>query len=325
MPETKRKLTALSLSLVLVMSATVAVAFVSSTGAQQAGNEPGNNGTVESFTVANLAAPPAVEQGDAVTVTANITNPNSFTETQEVEYRFDGAVVVREEITLEAGETTTVTYTFDSSGTEIGQSFHGVYTETRGADAPIEVVEEIQPFEVSNLTAPETATVNETVTVNATISNPNAYDDTRSVEFRFNGDLVETREVTVEEESSTTVEFELETEGVASGEYVYSVFTRDLGESGLLALEADDDGESDPPDNGDDNGDDSDDGENGDEGDNGEDGENGESDPPDNGDENGDDSNDGENGENGESDPPDNGGNSNDGENGGDSDEGAES
>lgn len=242
MSETKRKLTALSLGLMLVMSATVAVAFIGSTGAQQAGNDAGNNGTVESFTVANLAAPTAVEQGDSVRVTADIGNPNNVTETQEVEYRFDGAVVIREEITLGPGESTTVAYNFDTSRTEIGQSFHGVYTETRGADAPIAVVEEIQSFEVTELNASDTATVGETVTVNATISNPNGFDDSRSVEFRFGGDLVETREVTVEANSSTTVEFQLGTQAVAPGEYVYSVFTRDLGQSGLLTLEASEDG-----------------------------------------------------------------------------------
>ncbi|MEF8822260.1 MAG: hypothetical protein V5A52_08275, partial [Halovenus sp.] len=63
--------------------------------------------TGESFTVANLTAPAVVEQGDQVEVTATIENPNDVAYTQTVQYRFDGDVLVREEISLEAGESAT--------------------------------------------------------------------------------------------------------------------------------------------------------------------------------------------------------------------------
>jgi len=93
--------------------------------------------TGASFTVSNLTAPGTVERNQSVDVSATITNPNDVVETQEVTFRFDGEVLIREQVTLEAGESTTFSTTLDTTGLEPGTSFHGVYTREDGATAQL--------------------------------------------------------------------------------------------------------------------------------------------------------------------------------------------
>jgi len=46
-------------------------------------------------------------------------------------------------------------------------------------------------FDVSELDGPDAVAVGETVTVTATVSNPNEFETTQPVEFRFDGDVVD--------------------------------------------------------------------------------------------------------------------------------------
>jgi hypothetical protein len=191
-----------------------------------------------SFTVGNLSAPEGVQRGTTVTVNATVSNPNDVTETQRVEFRFDGALIAAERVTIPGGESTTVSYNVNTSGVTPGEYVHGVYTRTDGELAQLSVVDQVDSFEVSNLTAPETATVGETVNVTATVTNPNAFAIEQGVEFRFDGALAAAQNVTVEGNSSTTVTFAVGTEGLEPGTYVHQVFTREFGDSALLTLTA---------------------------------------------------------------------------------------
>ncbi|MFC5133718.1 MULTISPECIES: DUF7282 domain-containing protein [Haloferacaceae] len=209
--------------------------------------------TGESFTVSNLTAPDVVERNETVDVAATITNPNDVAETQEVTFRFDGEVLVREDVTLEAGESTEFNTTVDTTGLETGTAFHGVYTREDGAAARLLVVETIQSFGVSNLTAPANATVDEPVSVTATVTNPNAFAIEQPVEYRFDGALVDARNVDLDGGESTTVEFELDARASTPGTYIHSVFSVDFGENALITLEPADEGDTgDDADEGDD-------------------------------------------------------------------------
>ena len=214
--------------------------------------EPAELTTGESFDVSELTAPQVVEQGDEVQVNATITNPNDAADTQEVEYRFDGEVLVREEISLEPGESTTFTTTVNTTEKEMALTFHGVYTRDRGAGDQIRIVEEIQSFHVSNLTAPETVSVGENLTVTATVTNPNEFPVTQPVQYRFDGNLVETQSVAVDGEDSETVEFQIATDDLELGTYIHSVFSIDFGQNALITVDTvDDTDEGDEADEGD--------------------------------------------------------------------------
>ncbi|OYR49686.1 hypothetical protein DJ73_17435 [Halorubrum sp. Ea1] len=264
--------------------------------------------TGESFAVADLTAPTVIEQGDTLEVTATIENPNDAADTQTVEYRFNGNVTFREEVRLEAGETTMINASVNTSELVSDTYIHGVYTQADGQPAQVQVVDEIASFRVTGLSAPASVTTDDTVTVEATIQNPNTFGIDQPVEFRFDGDLVETQNVDLDAESSTTVQFEINTEGTTPGTYIHSIFSNDFGQDAIITVEAPDDA---PPTDGEDDGD----GDDGDDAEDGEDAEDG------NDAENGDDTEDGDDsaGENG--DEADDGDESDDGT---DSDDGAD-
>ncbi|WP_185955687.1 DUF7282 domain-containing protein [Halorubrum cibi] len=223
--------------------------------------------TGESFVVDNLTAPAVVERGDALDVTATVENPNDEADTQTVEYRFDGNVSAREEVSLDAGESTDFTTTVDTSEIASDAYIHGVYTREDGQPAQVLIVDEIVSFGVTDLTAPESVTAGDTVSVNATVSNPNEFAHEQPVQFRFDGDLVETRSVELEASNSTTVQFEIPTDGTPAGMYIHSVFSNDFGQDAIITIEAPDD--DDDADDGDADDGDVDDGDAGDDADDG--------------------------------------------------------
>jgi hypothetical protein len=286
--------------------------------------------TGESFDVSGLTAPEVIERGTALNVNATIENPNDEADTQTVEYRFDGNVSVRETVSLDAGESTNVTVALNTSAVASDGYIHGVYTRERGQAAQVLIVDEIVSFGVTDLSAPESVTAGDNVTVEATVSNPNEFAIEQPIQFRFDGDLVETRAVELDGENETTVQFEIDTEGTPPGTYIHSVFSNDFGQDAIISVEAPDDGSEDGEDgedgtdgedgedgtNGED-GEDGTDGEDGEDGTNGEDGEDG-TDGEDS--ENGEDGTDGEDGEDGTN--GEDGEDGTDGENGGDGTDG---
>jgi acyl dehydratase len=207
--------------------------------------------TGESFVVTSLTAPEIVVRGDTLSVTATIENPNDEADTQTVDYRFNGNVSGRDRISLNAGESTNITPTVDTSIIASGNYVHGVYTRSAGQPAQVRVVDEIVPFGVTGLTAPESVTAGDNVTVNATVSNPNDFPLERSIQFRFDGDLVETQNVDLDGESSTTVQFQVNTEGTPPGTYIHSVFSSEFGQDAIITVESPGDDAEDGPEDGD--------------------------------------------------------------------------
>jgi hypothetical protein len=206
--------------------------------------DDGGNVTTESFEVSNLTAPSVVERGETVTVNATVTNPGEASATETVEFRFDGGVFATETVELDGGESTTVSFSIDTASVESGQYFHGVYTDARGEPAQLRIVDEIESFDVANLSAPATATVGDEVTVTANVTNPNDFTIAQEVEFRFDGDVVAAQDVEIDAEGATVVEFQVGTEGIEPGTYIHEVFTREFGQSALITLEA---GDGEPP------------------------------------------------------------------------------
>lgn len=194
--------------------------------------------TSDSFVVTDLAAPSVVEKGSGVTVRATITNPSDTNASQQVEFRFDGEVLASEQISLGAGESIEWELSLNTSEIATGNHIHGVYTRAHGMPAQLLIVEEVQSFRVSNLSAPEAVAVGDNITVNATISNPNEFAHEQRVEYRFSGDLVGSRNVSLQAGASTTVEFSMNADERTAGTYIHSVFSREFGQSTLVTLES---------------------------------------------------------------------------------------
>ncbi|MCU4754158.1 hypothetical protein OB919_19605 [Halobacteria archaeon AArc-curdl1] len=112
-------------------------------------------------------------------------------------------------------------------------------------DEPEEDVEETESFTVDDLEAPENATVGDVITVTATITNPTEEEATQDVQFRLEGNLVDSQSLTLESEESETVTFDVDTSDIAPGEYVHMVLTDEFGQVAFITLEAAEDEETD--------------------------------------------------------------------------------
>ncbi|WP_226479922.1 surface glycoprotein [Natrinema amylolyticum] len=95
----------------------------------------------EGFSVSDLGAPANASQGDTITVTANVSNTAAESATSMVDYVFDGEVVDSEELTIDAGATTTVEfqYTVDA---EAGDYEHGISADNNEQTATLTVSED---------------------------------------------------------------------------------------------------------------------------------------------------------------------------------------
>ncbi|WP_254530949.1 DUF7282 domain-containing protein [Natrinema gelatinilyticum] len=101
----------------------------------------------------------------------------------------------------------------------------------------------VDAFNVTDLSAPESAMVGETITVNATVENPTDEERTEAIQFRLEGDLVTEQNLTLESGESDTVEFEVDTSGIPPGEYIHMVLADETGEVAMIELTEDTDTE----------------------------------------------------------------------------------
>ncbi|GAA0244919.1 hypothetical protein GCM10009000_070860 [Halobacterium noricense] len=135
------------------------------------------------FDVSNLQASDEVEQGETLTVSADVTNTGNQQDTQTVEYRFDDleTPVLTKNVTLDAGESTAVEFDVDTSGIDNGTYEHGVFTEDDSETANVTVLEAF--FDVTITDAPEEANVGDTINVTADVTNTGEATDEQTVEY----------------------------------------------------------------------------------------------------------------------------------------------
>jgi len=72
--------------------------------------------------------------------------------------------------------------------------------------------------------------------VTANVSNPTDEERTEAIQFRLDGDLVAEQNVTLESGASEDVEFEVDTTGLAAGDYIHMVLSDESGEVAALEL-----------------------------------------------------------------------------------------
>jgi len=223
-----RTLTVL-IALVVAGAAVAQVAAVPAATTQQ--EAPDEAGT--SFSVESLTAPESVAPGSNVTVAAQISNEGEAG-TEEVEFRVGGAVVDRQLVSLEAGESASVQFSANTEGLE-GEVRHGVFTASDGQIAELTISES---FTLTSLDAPENATAGDEITVEAGVQNPNDFETQQDVTFRLAGAAVASESVELGGGEESTVTFNVSTEGVEAGTYVHSVFTRDDGQFAEIEITA---------------------------------------------------------------------------------------
>ncbi|MFC4440304.1 MULTISPECIES: carboxypeptidase regulatory-like domain-containing protein [Natrialbaceae] len=136
------------------------------------------------FAVSNLEAPDQADQGETVEVSADVENTGNTEDTQDVEFRFDDLnepLLVEENVTLGAGEGTSVTFEVDTSDFSEGAYDHGVFSEDDEATTTITILEPY--FDVEITDAPETVSAGESYTVDATVENTGDAPDEQEIVY----------------------------------------------------------------------------------------------------------------------------------------------
>jgi PGF-CTERM protein len=193
----------------------------------QAGNGSGfANITIQqpaTFEVSGLSAPASAVQGETITVNATVSNVGDVQGSTTAEFVLAGGALLTENVTLDAGNSTQVSFGVPLENISAGTYEHGVRAGDSFPTANLTVQPPPAEFEVSNLDAPANATAGETITVNATVSNVGGTAGTTDVEFVFAGSALLTENVTLDAGNSTQVSFEVSTAGIAGGDYTHGI------------------------------------------------------------------------------------------------------
>jgi len=184
-----------------------------------------------------------VDQGDVISaVEATIENTGEQEATQTVEFRVGDGAVASQDVTLGAGESTTVSFEdIDTSAVSPGSYTHGVFTEDDSTTAVL-TVDAVEPanFQVSGLSPTDvTVTQGDVIgQVQATVENTGEMEGTQTIEFRVGGGAVASQDVTLGAGESTTVTFEnIDTSAVSPGTYTHGVFSADDSATAALGVE----------------------------------------------------------------------------------------
>jgi hypothetical protein len=158
---------------------------------------------------------------------------------EEVETTPEEVETTPEEVETTPEEVETTPEEVETTPEEVETTPEETEVETTPEEVETTPEAEVEPdsFDVSNLDAPESASVGDTITVSATVSNPNDQEATQDVAFRLDGTVIERQSVTLDANDEETVTFEIDTTDVPAGQYIHGVYTQDFGELAVIVLE----------------------------------------------------------------------------------------
>ena len=146
-----------------------------------------------------------VDPGESAEASATVENEGDADGTETVELRVDGEVDATQSVSLDAGESETVT--FDRTFQDAGEYEIAIANETAGTLT----VEEREPeflLEEAELSEEAILVENETVEVMATVTNEGNGEGTYTAELVIDGDVEDTEELDLEAGETDTVTFE---------------------------------------------------------------------------------------------------------------------
>lgn len=115
-----------------------------------------------------------------------------------------------------------------------------------GGIALANTVSPAQTGSVTQLDAPDNATIGETIEVEATVTNTANESGNVTVEYRFNGTLQSNTTLDLAAGNSTNVSFAFNTSGLEPGDYEHGIYTDDDAATATITLEASDGSGADP-------------------------------------------------------------------------------
>ncbi|MFD1514924.1 MSCRAMM family adhesin SdrC [Halomarina rubra] len=192
------------------------------------------------FVISDVSAPDTAESGEKVIVTATVTNVGA-NDTQDVyagaDTDDDGDIegglggLDGESLTLATNESTTVEFSVETVGFDLGEGTILVKSDTDTASTTVTIVGDEYPGEFipTEPDAPDTVTEGETFTVSANVSNTGNAGTLPVSATVYDGDnatdVSATQNLTLNYSERKTVEFELSADDLEPGEYDVVVST----------------------------------------------------------------------------------------------------
>ncbi|ELY67639.1 DUF7282 domain-containing protein [Natrinema versiforme] len=167
------------------------------------------SGDPATFDVSIAGTNSPVEQGEPVTVEADLENVGDEAGTQDIEIAVGGGPGESVPVTLEPGEIQTATLSYETGDLEPGEYPLAVSSENETAETTVTVEESGEPatFAVTDIAAPETGDPGEEATVTATVENQGDLEGTQTVTYSVDGQPIAEETVTLAGGQSAEIQF----------------------------------------------------------------------------------------------------------------------
>lgn len=184
----------------------------------------------------------AVDDGTTFSLSAVVTNEGTMSETDTATLTIDGDTVAQQSVSLDAGETRTLTFSgIDSSRFGPGAYTYRVAVENDDRAGRLNVESTSALVVVDSLTRTDvTVTEGDEFDVGATIGNDGSASGTATVSLSVGGESMRTTSVSLDPGQSETVSFaDIGSTQFGPGEYAYEISTGSDSRTGSLTVEGD--------------------------------------------------------------------------------------
>ncbi|GAB3023603.1 CARDB domain-containing protein [Natronobiforma cellulositropha] len=171
-----------------------------------------------------------VVENDTLVVDATVTNTGEVEDTQTISLETDGQLRDSESLTLEDGETETVTLEWETGESDAGNYTALVSSDDDSDSAPVQVLEPAN-FDISIAETTSPVVANETLLVNATVTNTGEVEDTQTISLETDGQPRDSDSLTLAGGASETVTLAWATEEGEAGNYTATVSSDDETDS----------------------------------------------------------------------------------------------
>ncbi|WP_276254302.1 DUF7282 domain-containing protein [Halomontanus rarus] len=190
------------------------------------------------FTVDITGTNSPIEAGETLEVTADLENVGGSGGSQEIVLALDGEPVDGTAVSLEPGESETVTLFGETSEGDAGEYTVEVASENDSDETPVTIEAAAEPafFAVTDISAPESAEPGEEISVTATIENQGDLEETSSVSHFVDGGLVQSTDVTLAGGEAVQVTFGAVLPTEAAGSSTQTVETADDSATATVSI-----------------------------------------------------------------------------------------
>jgi len=190
------------------------------------------------FGITSFSAPNEITRGETATITSTIENTGELEGTPTVELSVDDTQVDSTDPSIDGGETTAVSFSWDSSDyDESVELTVSADDSSESTTVDIEALRDSAAFRVADISAPSAVEQGETVAIDTAIENIGDIEETATVELDVDGTHVESIEPSIGGGETTEVSLSWDSSDY-DGKTTLSVSADDTSESTTVDIQA---------------------------------------------------------------------------------------